>query len=34
MRRIPIVLMLAFLAACGVKGDPLPPGQAETSEAL
>lgn len=34
MRRISIVLMLAFLAACGVKGDPLPPGQSETSEAL
>ena len=29
MRGILIVICLLFLASCGVKGDPIPPGDTE-----
>ena len=33
MRRILTVLALLFVASCGVKGDPVPPGEPEPETA-
>ena len=32
MRGILIIISLLFLASCGVKGDPIPPGDPEMAD--